>query len=58
MLRPVYVPPPPAASGGLVGSVMAALGLEDEAVPSGVRPAATPKMLPDKGLGRGCAPSP
>ena len=37
---------------------MAALGLEDEAVPSGVRPAATPKMLPDKGLGRGCAPSP
>ena len=53
VLRPVFVPPPPPARGGLVGDVMSALGLEDESVPSGVRPAVTPLMLPDKGLRRG-----
>jgi hypothetical protein len=37
----------------VVGDVMAALGLEDEAVASGVRPAAMPMMLPDHGLRRG-----
>jgi hypothetical protein len=51
VLQPVFVPPRP--SGGVMGRLMAALGLADDAVPSGVRRAATPKMLPDAGLAPG-----
>jgi hypothetical protein len=56
VLEPVFVARK--ASGGFVGRVLAALGLQDEAVPSGVRRAMTPKMLPDSGLARGKAPAP
>ncbi len=49
----MYVPARRAAAGGVMGDVMALLGLQDEAVPSGVRPEALAKMVPDKGLHRG-----
>mmetsp|Transcript_40325 Transcript_40325/g.84277 ORF Transcript_40325/g.84277 Transcript_40325/m.84277 type:complete len:333 (-) Transcript_40325:414-1412(-) len=53
VLQPVFVPPAP--SGGVIGRVMAALGLSDEAVPSGVRRAVAPRMVPDEGLAPGKA---